>query len=235
MPSPRAHDPADAEARPHVVVLVGGAPVRAPLPVAVDDADVVIAADGGAAHAEALGFDIDLLVGDLDSITPADHERLTAAGVRVERSPTDKDATDLELALEAAHRHAPARCTLIGGAGGRLDHLLGNVHVFADPRHAALRLVAVMPPAVVHVIHDHDRIVVHPGETLSLLATHGDAHGVTLRGARWPLHGETLPAGSSRGISNLADGAALEISVERGTLVLVRPDPAGSSAAGVGQ
>ena len=62
------------------------------------DKGYVIAADSGMDHALALGVEVDLLVGDLDSVLP---ESIPLAK-RVERHPWDKDVTDLELALLAA-------------------------------------------------------------------------------------------------------------------------------------
>ena len=56
-----------------------------------------------------------------------------AAGARIERYPADKDATDLELALDAAIALEPARIVVVGSSGGRLDHLLGSL-LAARPR-----------------------------------------------------------------------------------------------------
>ena len=67
----------------------------------LDGADAVIAADGGAAALDGLGRRPDRLVGDLDSADAALVERLEAAGVVVDRHPTDKDASDTELAVRA--------------------------------------------------------------------------------------------------------------------------------------
>lgn len=61
---------------------------------------LVIAADGGLAHARVLGVNPQLLVGDLDSVEAADLRRHES--VPVESHPTDKDQLDLELALAAA-------------------------------------------------------------------------------------------------------------------------------------
>ncbi len=85
------------------LVFAGG---ERPPPSAVDGllaADVVIAADSGLGHALALGCAVDLVVGDLDSVDPDDARRARRpAGAVVEQHPADKDATDLELALDAA-------------------------------------------------------------------------------------------------------------------------------------
>src|SRR5579859_2371907 len=102
-----------------VVVLSGG-------PGSLDVADlpagaIVIAADGGAELARMLGLGVDLVVGDLDSISAE-----TLAEIEhVEWHAVEKDATDLELAFVAALRLEPERVLVVDGGGGRLDHLLG--------------------------------------------------------------------------------------------------------------
>lgn len=221
---PALHPPDDV--RQHVVVLAGGEPPRLPLPLPLGRIDRVIAADAGAELAPRLGLDIDLLVGDLDSISRATRARLEAQGISVDVHPRDKDRTDLALALDTAARSdGSVRCTVLGGGGGRLDHLAGNLTLLGAPDYAALELTALIGPAMVHVIRRRGSIATAPGEQLSLLAMHGDASGVVLAGVRWPLRDETLRVGSSRGISNVALAGQVEIQVGRGVVLLVRPDP----------
>ncbi|MFN2322443.1 MAG: thiamine diphosphokinase, partial [Trueperaceae bacterium] len=117
------------------VVLVGGAVIAtATLRARLVGCDLVIAADGGLRHAAALGLVPDLLVGDLDSVDAA----VLAAhpGLESERHPTDKDALDLELALDAAAARGAGRITVVGGLSGRLDQTLATVLV-VQARHAA--------------------------------------------------------------------------------------------------
>ena len=57
------------------------------------------------------------------------------------------------------------------------------------------------------------------GTTVSLLPWGHDAV-VTATGVRWPLHRETLAAGTSRGISNVATATSVDIDVERGMLLV---------------
>lgn len=209
----------------HVVVLAGGDPVTTPLPLPLAPADLVIAADGGAAAARVLGLDVDLLVGDLDSIDPELRDRLIAAGVEVERHPVAKDRTDLALALDAAMRHRPRRLTVVGGAGGRLDHLLGNLHLLAASTYAGMSVTALMGPAAVHVVRDREVLEGTPGETVSLLPVHGDASGVEARGFAWELSDATLRAGDSRGLSNVFTRPHAEVAAREGVVLVVRPDP----------
>ncbi len=124
------------------------------------------------------------------------------SGVRVARHPADKDATDLELALDAALAAEPARVLVLAGIGERLDHLVSALHVLGSPRYAAVEIDARVGAAQVHLIRDERTFEGEPGELVSLLALHGPAKGVSTEGLEYPLVGETLEPGSSRGVSN---------------------------------
>ena len=203
-----------------VYAFAGG---DAPRHVEVPPGATVVAADGGARHALALGLRVDLAVGDFDSISTDDLAALERAGTRIERHPVDKDKTDLELALDAALALGTDRVVVVGGGGGRLDHLLGGLLLLASDAYAGLELDALVGEATVHVIRAPRVLRGTPGETISLLALGGPATGVTAEGLVYPLRGETLEPGSTLGVSNTFAAAEARIATETGVLLAVRP------------
>jgi len=211
-----------------VVVLAGGLGRPAPVPVA--PGAFVVAADSGAEHALELGLDVDLVVGDLDSISEETLAAVEQAGASVERHPAAKDATDLELALASALALEPERILVLGGGVGRLDHLFGELLLLAADVFAGVEVDAQLGAAAVHVVRGERVLAGEPGELISLFAVHGPATGVVTSGLVYPLRGETLACGSSRGLSNVFAAREARVSVERGVLVAVRPS--GSVQAG---
>ena len=212
-----------------IVVVAGGHPLGG---TALGDAvpslpagAMVIAADGGVDRALALGLHVDLAIGDFDSVSSAGLAAAEAEGARVARHPTTKDATDLELALDAAVALGPAGILVVGSGGGRLDHLLGSVLLLADERYAAADVDAYLGDACVSVVRGYRAIAGTPGDLLTLIPMHGPAEGVTTEGLEYPLRGETLPPGTSRGVSNVFTAPRAGITVERGCLLAVRPAP----------
>jgi thiamine pyrophosphokinase len=200
------------------IVVCAGGPARAPLPDVPDDA-LVIAADAGILEAERLGLHVDLLIGDLDS-APAD---AVARAARVERHPVDKDASDLELAVAAAVAADVRRIVVVGGDGGRLDHLLGNAFLLASDRWAGLEIDAVLGDARIWVVRDERTIDGEPGKLVSLYAVGGPATGVSTEGLRWALtDGELLP-GSSLGLSNEFVDLDASVRVRDGVVLAIRP------------
>jgi thiamine pyrophosphokinase len=209
-----------------VVVVSGGEP---PDPRAASAAPLgarVVAADKGLEHALSLGLDVTLAVGDFDSASPEAVAVAESAGVRIERHPEEKDATDLELALDAAAAREPRRIVVLAGAGGRLDHELSTLLLLASDRYAPVEIDAFVGPTRVHIVRGTRTLAGTPGELVSLLAVGGAAVGVTTEGLEYPLRGETLEAGTSRGISNVFAADTAHVSVENGVLLALRPEDA---------
>ena len=209
------------------IVVIGGVPEHQvmPPPRALAAVEVVIAADSGWDLAVSLGLSVDVIVGDLDSISEAGLAAAEAAEVVIDRHPVDKESTDLELALAAALGGEIDHIVVIGGEGGRFDHLVGNVSVLASPRFAAVAIEAWIGDAYVTVVRDRWTAAVRPCATISILPWQGPA-ALSVSGVRWPLRHEVLVAGTSRGISNEADaaGAAVEIEVDDGVVMVLIPD-----------
>jgi thiamine pyrophosphokinase len=203
------------------IIFCGGGPSRLDVEVPADA--FVVAADSGLAEANRLGARVDLVVGDMDSVSPGELETYERSGGEVQWHPEDKDATDLDLAITAAIVAGAARITVVGGDGGRLDHLMANALLLASPRHAAVEIDAVFGAARLHVVRRRRDLTGSPGELLSLVALGGPAWGVSTEGLRWTLEGATLEPGSTLGVSNrfLADRAA--ITVAEGVVLVVRP------------
>jgi thiamine pyrophosphokinase len=186
----------------------------------------VIAADGGLERAQALGLEVDLAVGDFDSASSEAIAQAEAAGTRLERHPVEKDATDLELALDAAALLGPRRVLVLASADGRLDHLLAGLLALAAEPYSAFEIDALIGDASAHVIRGERRLTGEPGELLTLVPVHGPAEGVVTEGLAYPLRGETLAPGSSRGVSNVFAAPEARLSLTRGVLLAIRPGEA---------
>jgi thiamine pyrophosphokinase len=212
----------DLESNGPAVVFAGGDPVPEEVRDLLPHEALVVAADSGLDLARRLGVAVDLVVGDFDSADPAGLAAAAAAGAVLERHPVDKDATDLELALDAVLRLGRSPVRIVGGAGwDRLDHLVANVLLVASPRYAPLRLAWWVKGAELAPVHGRLDLVGRPGDLVTLLAVGGPATGVTTRGLRWPLLGETLTPGSTRGVSNEFSTEDATVSVESGVLVAI--------------
>jgi thiamine pyrophosphokinase len=208
---------------PIAVVLAGGDLVSLEAVGPLPDSPWVVAADSGLALAEHLDLDVALVVGDMDSADPALLATAERRGVAIERHPVDKDATDLELALDAVVRHGGGNVLILGGGGGRFDHLLASTLLLASPRYASLRIEWRPDGNRIHVAGPGRDVEVRgrADDVVSLLPVGGDAVGVSTEGLAWPLRRELLKAGTTRGVSNRLLGTAARISVTGGALLVI--------------
>lgn len=205
------------------VVLAGGDPVPPGVRRLLPEGATVIAADSGLHQAALLGLQVDLVVGDLDSVDSAALDLAVARGTKVERHPTAKDETDLELALRAASLLRVGRVVVVGGAGGRLDHFMANLLLLASPDLAHLDIEALVGAARVKPIHAFAELYGSPGDLITLLALGGPARGVRTTGLVYPLDGEDLLPGSTRGVSNELCASSASVSLSEGVVLAVQP------------
>ncbi|HLO02299.1 MAG TPA: thiamine diphosphokinase [Symbiobacteriaceae bacterium] len=185
--------------------------------------DLVICADGGVRHALALGLTPDLVLGDFDSAGPAVVAEIAARGIPVHKVPTEKDETDAELAIQEALKLGATAITLVGVTGGRLDHTVANLLLLPGiPGKVEVRVLDTS--AVLWLLRPGGRITVpaQPGAYLSLLPLSPEVRGVVAEGVQWPLAGETLRWGQTRGVSNRISADEAFIAVRDGYLLVIQ-------------
>ncbi len=204
-----------------VVVLDGQVDGNERIGTEITAADFVVAADGGARRLGPYGRIPDLVVGDLDSLAPAEVTLLERAGTKIERHPTEKDAIDGELALLAALERNPLQVTVLGALGGsRADMVLANLLLLCHPQLATTAAWALAADwAIWPVPTAGIEIGCQPGQTLSLLPLDARVAGVELSGAQWELSDETLRRGTGRALSNVTTGQRVSISARQGRLL----------------
>ncbi|MDX1521937.1 MAG: thiamine diphosphokinase [Anaerolineae bacterium] len=193
-------------------------------------ADAIICADGGANHLAALNLTPDLVIGDMDSVTPALQADLRQKGVRFEVFPVDKDETDLELAIRLAIDEGATEVEVITTLGGRMDQALANLLLLTRPEWTGVPLRAVSENEVAWLVREggHTTIRGAAGDTVSLIPLSHHVTGLTFSGVKWPLTGATLTLGSTWTISNRLVNPEAHVQLKTGLLLVIhRPRAAG--------
>ncbi|OHV25619.1 thiamine diphosphokinase [Rhizobium sp. RMa-01] len=181
-----------------------------------------IAADGGMRHAAALGVTPELWVGDFDS-TPDDLEG-AFPDVPKQPYPKAKAATDGEIAVSEAIARGARRLILAGALGGErsdhaLQHLLSAVSLAEEGFDVLLtsgkeEAVPLLAGAIELDL---------PKDSLVSVLGFSELTGLCIDNSRYPLADFHLPFGSSRTISNVAEGK-IRFSLRSGrAIVLARP------------
>ncbi len=207
------------EAERGVVFTGGAAPSTRPASLELEGA-LIVAADSGIETALSWGVEPQLVLGDMDSVSDLSIlDRFDEGQVR--RYAQEKDYTDTELALQELYDRGLEDITLVGGGGGRLDHLLGIVALFDRDTH----------PRRWYTRDEHveciDRELVltgAEGETVSLFPAGRDRCRMKSEGLKWPLDSLSWIKGDA-GISNVVVSQKCRILVIQGRLIMVRSLP----------
>ena len=173
----------------YTVILANGAfPRRKALLALLHGASHIVCCDGAAASLLRYGMTPDLVVGDLDSLSPVLRRKLGRRVVRV----AEQETNDLSKAFRACMERSWRSLVILGAGGKREDHLLGNASLLAQfaAAGADVRMetdfgtfLPVLKSASFH------RPV---GTKLSIFSFHPDMP-VTSTGLAYPLESLRLP------------------------------------------
>lgn len=150
----------------------------------------VICTDGSVQKLLAFGVEPDAVVGDLDSMSASLRERLSTKL----HHQSEQESNDLSKAVR--YLKANGGCTkglcILGAAGGREDHLLGNVSLL--PSYTAL----LQDDVIMLTDHGYFRSLragsysceVHIGQQISFFSLMGGQ--LSVDGMKWPLRNAQL-------------------------------------------
>ena len=207
--------------RPIILILADGDwPSEDRLRSAVRATQWTIAADGAFSKAKKLGIHVDCVVGDFDSLSPDDAARARAEA-KVDVYPTEKDWTDLELAIDLALTYSPSRIVIYGAIGSRLDHSLAAVFLLekilshgVDAELVAGRETARLTSEelVLRDVRIGDRVSILPISKQAIVETTGLQYG---------LKEEKIDRSLSRGISNVVKSVPVQVRVTSGLVLVI--------------
>ncbi|MBX4873060.1 thiamine diphosphokinase [Rhizobium bangladeshense] len=181
-----------------------------------------IAADGGMRHAMALGVIPELWVGDFDSTPP----ELEGDFLDVPKLPypAAKAATDGEIAVSEAVARGARRLILAGAlAGERSDHALQHLLSAVGLAEEGFDVLLTSgKEEAVPLLAGTIELDLPKGSLFSV-SGFSELKGLSIENARYQLADFQLPFGSSRTISNVAEGK-VRFSLKSGrAIVLARP------------
>jgi thiamine pyrophosphokinase len=182
--------------------------------------DFIIAADGGARHALALGLTPNIVIGDLDSISKDERRKMVEAGVEVVEFPADKNETDLELAIDHAVSFNPDQILILAALGGRMDQTLANIALLSNPQLATRNVKLTDSVEEIFFCRDQAKVEGRSGDIVSLIPWQGEVTGVFTENLRWHLHHETLYPEKTRGISNEMTADVASVQIRSGLLLI---------------
>lgn len=179
----------------------------------LEEADLIICADGGLKYLNEISIDPDIILGDFDSVDENLILKYRKKDIPIFDFPARKDATDSELAIDYAIKSQPKEVVMIGVLGSRLDHTLANMHMLKKFDKHNIKAMIVNNKNEIHFVNKSIRINGKVGDLISIIPITSQVSGVNTSGLEYPLVNETLLFEASRGLSNvfLSEEAVIEI------------------------
>lgn len=185
-----------------------------------EQADFILAADGGADRALACRVTPHAVIGDLDSISAQAQKMLGAEKLIFINN---QNNTDLEKALDYLSQNSCQECTICGFAGGRLDFTLGNF-LSVYPYVKKMNICFAGPGWTIYPLAAERKFSCQKNVRVSLIPLK-TCTGVSLAGLKYPLANARLSwTRAGRSLSNQTTGSSFQISLKTGYMLVYAED-----------
>lgn len=210
------------DAGPSFVIVGGGPEEEAAVFLPLLRRSIVLAADGGWRLCRDLGVKAELVIGDMDTLFPDEVAQAQAQGSEIRRYPSEKDQSDLELAILAAHQLGARRLTVLGALGGQWDHCLTNLLAPLSLCQSLGVWGRLMTATAEIYLLDPGRYVLREkvGTRASLAALSAEVRGLSLHGFLYPLQKATLSRRQTLGLANAVQDSQAALSLNSGELLI---------------
>ncbi len=180
------------------------------------NADLIICADGGYDIALSHNLRPDVVIGDMDSAVDI------ASDVKVIRYDREKDYTDGELGVRYAAECGANEADIFGADGGRIDHVLYNMHLLAIADSLGVKAVLRGDHYDGYFCRRAITVEVDVGDTVSIVPFSEEVHIIKAKGLKYPADGVVINKENTLGISNVATEKSIYFETFGGTALVFR-------------
>ena len=186
--------------------------------------EMIVAADSGMDFLYRHHITPDIIVGDFDSVEPESYSYFKELD-RIEFCTLnpEKDDTDTEFAVRDAISRGVTELTILGGTGGRVDHLIGNINLLGIGLEEKVHMQMLDTRCRIRMIDGTLTLKKQQqfGSYVSLLPYRGAVKGMTLNGFKYNLTGYTMDGFNTLGISNQIVEEEAKIEFKEGILLVI--------------
>lgn len=187
----------------------------------VNEADIILCADGGANYAYKMGVIPAYIVGDMDSILPQVRDYYKEQGVEFRKYPQRKDFTDTQLILALAEELNANEIVFLGSLGKRLDHTLSNLYCGGELALKGKKVWHYTADYAAYLVSAEITISGEVGDIVSVLVLTDQARGVDEEGFEYSLKNVILEKWNPYAISNVLAKNEGVIRVRDGLLLVI--------------
>tara|TARA_X000000368_G_scaffold298357_1_gene237577 strand:+ start:77 stop:691 length:615 start_codon:yes stop_codon:yes gene_type:complete len=180
--------------------------------------DQIIAVDSGIKHIYNLSLEPSILVGDLDSISKEDYQKVLEANINIDSYQKNKENTDFELSLNKIENPDNKNIFIIGGEGGDIDHML-SVFFIISHKEFYKNIIWLYGKQTI-LFKNNISLEIGSNINFSLIPL-TDLKSLSIKGAKWELKNEDVESGHSLTLRNQTKGELLNISCEEGKFAFI--------------
>jgi len=180
--------------------------------------DQIIAVDSGIKHIYNLSLEPSILVGDLDSISKEDYQKVLEANINIDSYQENKENTDFELSLNKIEKPHNKNIFIIGGEGGDIDHML-SVFFIISHKEFYKNIIWLYGKQTI-LFKNNISLEIGSNVNFSLIPL-TDLKSLSIKGAKWELKNEDVESGHSLTLRNQTKGELLNISCEEGKFAFI--------------
>ena len=179
---------------------------------------LIFGVDGGTEFLYKLFLQPDQIIGDFDSIDDNTKKRALRDGAEISAFSSDKDKTDLEIALGIAKENNASDITIIGGEGKELDHLFANLLTLSS-FHSTEEIKWITKLETI-IFSKKNYFKLKKNTVFSILPL-SNIKNLSIKGAKWEIKNEEIPYGSTKTLRNISLDDKIFIDATNGKYCLI--------------
>ena len=188
----------------------------------IQTADFVIGVDRGAYWLLRHGLTPHVAIGDFDSTIVSEFNLIKKKISDVRAFPSEKDQTDLELAVDYAIGLKPKELIIYGAIGNRFDHTIVSVNLLEKLMKNKIDAKMRDQYNELFLLESRRTILKSPRYTYLSLLPYSSKAVVTISGVLYSVTKHTFYRNSSLGVSNEIVGKQAEIIVHSGIVLVIQ-------------
>jgi len=205
-----------------VIITNGNKPSKELAAKAIETADMVYCCDGAADWAKAIGINISILLGDMDSIKKETLEYYSRTSIDIIKLQREKDMTDTQYAADLATENGATEVTIIGAIGSRLDHTLANIHVLERLFKKGVNAKIIDDKNTIYIAGEGESIINGKvGSCVSILPVKGSVFIEKTEGLYYPIENRSLYVEQPLGVSNVFTEEKAVLQIKTGEAFII--------------
>ena len=186
-----------------------------------DSFDLVLASDGGYRTAKKMGLNVDVLIGDFDSITSEDLKEAKKKGIKIISFPADKDKTDGELTVDYAISLGSKEILILGSFKEELDHALGNLFLLFKVDKVGIISKLITQLYEIELINSEKEYIGKVNQELSLIPVSDTVEGLNIEGSKYNLKNVKVEMGQTLTLRNVIIDQNAKVYLKKGKVLSI--------------